>query len=214
MDITNNVSIPNTNPIDNVLNMVGGANETSSDYDVSSDIVTSKKRKSTVLTEENIIDILDGKDIQLELDDLSINDLNKIAFFNKLNSNQKTLIINRLYEKIPKNQKIPKNTDITVSKESYFYCKNCGYNEKIPNKMFIFSRTTESSNLNTASNLLNYKYDNTLPFTKKYNCINKECSTHKEPALKKAVFFRYGKTYAIRYICTICNYFWNTDGEN
>ena len=31
---------------------------------------------------------------------------------------------------------------------------------------------------------------------------------------KKAIFYRYGGTYAIRYICTICNYYWNTNTEN
>jgi hypothetical protein len=216
MDITNNVSIPNVNPIEDILNVVGGGKneDISSDYDVSSD-VNSKKKKGVVLTEEDIVNILTGKDLGFELDNFNLNELGKIPYFNKLNSNQKTLVINRLYEKIPKNQKIPKNTEITGGKDSYFYCKNCGYNEKIPEKMFIFSRTNESSNEESYSTkFINYKYDNTLPSTKKYNCINKDCLTHKEPSTKKAVFYRYAGTYAIRYICTICNYYWNTITEN
>ena len=46
MDITNNVSIPNANPIEDILNVVGGGKneDISSDYDVSSD-VNSKKKK-------------------------------------------------------------------------------------------------------------------------------------------------------------------------
>lgn len=213
MDITNNVSIPNINPIDNI---VGGAKleDISSDYDVSSEI-TSKKKKGITISDDDIINILSGKDLLFELNDFDMNELNKIPYFNKLNSNQKTLVINRLYEKIPKNQKIPKNTDNVTVKDSYFYCKNCGYNEKIPEKMFIFSRSGENSNEDTYSaKFINYKYDNTLPTTKKYDCINKNCKTHKEPILKKAVFYRYGGTYAVRYICTVCDYYWNTSTEN
>jgi hypothetical protein len=220
MDITNNVSLPNNDPIENILdvsNITGIVNSieeniVSSDYDVSSDNNSKKKKQSTLITENDIINILNGKDLGFELDNYNFSDLNKIPYFNKLNSNQKTLVINRLYEKIPKNQKIPKNTETSsLNKDSYFYCKKCGYNEKIPNKMFIFSRTNESSNetiYNTK--FINYKYDNTLPFTKKYNCINKDCITHKEPAAKKAVFYRFGGTYAIRYICTVCDNYWNT----
>jgi hypothetical protein len=144
-----------------------------------------------------------------------MNELSKISYFNKLDSNQKTLVINRLYEKIPKNQKIPKNTEAFTGKDSYFYCKNCGYNEKIPDRTFIFSRSSTNNNENSYNTkFINFKYDNTLPTTKKYNCINKDCKTHKDPILKKAVFYRFGGTYAIRYICTVCDYYWNTLTEN
>lgn len=217
MDITNNVSIPNINAIENVLNTVGGAkhDDLSSDYDVSSDVTSSKKKKISTITENDIINVLDGKDLSFELDNFNMNDLNKISFFNKLDSNQKTLVINRLYEKLPKNQKLPKTSDQIVTKDSYFYCKNCGYNEKIPEKMFIFSRTSEKTTEDTfSSRFINFKHDNTLPTTKKYNCLNKECPTHKDPKLKNAVFHRLGSTYAIRYICSICNFYWNTSSEN
>jgi hypothetical protein len=217
MDITNNVSIPNINPVENVLgnNTVLKNDILSSDYDVSSDINMSKKKKVTSISEENIIDVLEGKDLPFELDNFNMNDLSKITIFNKLNSNQKTLVINRIYEKIPKNQKIPKNIDTSTNKDSYFYCKNCGNNKKIPDKTFIFSRTSEKSNEDTfSSRFLNFKYDNTLPFTKKYKCINKDCPTHKDPSVKYAVFHRMGNTYAVRYICTVCDFYWNTSTDN
>jgi hypothetical protein len=217
MDITNNVSIPNPNAIENVLNTVGGGKDVdlSSDYDVSSDVTSSKRKKNNTITETDLLNVLEGKDTLVELDNFNMNDLNKIPFFNKLDSNQKTLVINRLYEKIPKNQKLPKSNDSITTKDSYFYCKNCGYNEKIPEKMFIFSRTSEKTTEDTfSSRFINFKYDNTLPTTKKYNCINKDCATHKEPKLKNAVFHRLGSTYGIRYICSVCDFYWNTSGEN
>lgn len=216
MDITNNVSIPNINPIENILDTTTiKHDDISSDYDISSDINISKKKKMTTINEEDILSILSGKDLSFELDNFNMNDLNKVSFFNKLDSNQKTLVINRLYEKIPKNQKMPKNIDAVTVKDSYFYCKNCGYNEKIPEKTFIFSRTSEKSNEDTfSSRFINFKHDNTLPFTKKYNCINKNCMTHKDPATKNAVFHRMGGSYAIRYICSVCDFYWTTSADN
>ena len=41
-------------------------------------------------------------------------------------------------------------------------------------------------------------------------CINDKCSTHKEPQLKNAVFYRQKGSYTTRYICTVCDSFWNT----
>lgn len=231
MDITNNVSIPNLNPIDMPFNLVGGeANNvglfslgkihggakeySSSDYDVSTDTNVSKKKKNVILTDDEIINILAGKEITLDLDNYNMNDLNKIQLFNKLNSNQKTLVINRIYEKISKHIKLPKSQETILTKDSYFYCKNCGYNEKIPSPTFIFSRTTKKNNEDAYnSNFTNLKYDNTLPNTKKYNCINKDCVTHKDPALKQAVFYRLEGTYKVRYICAICDSYWNTNVE-
>ena len=215
MDITNNVAVPNLHPIDDPILQDGGKiDETSSDYEITTDI-SSKKKKTVILTDDDIINVLSGKDITVELDNYNISDLNKIPYFNKLTSNQKTLVINRLYEKLPKSFKMPKSTDTTITKETYFYCKYCGNNEKISDKMFIFSRSGDSSNQTTIdSKILNYKYDPTLPFSKKYNCINKDCKTHTEPVLKKAVFHRIGDTYAIRYICTVCDHYWSTATDN
>lgn len=213
MDITNNVSTPNINPI---AQLVGGVKhqDESSDYDVSSEIISSKKKKGQIITEENIIDILQGKDLTFEVEHFNPSDLNKIPFFNTLTSNQKTLIINRFYDKIPKNLKNKPEVNAST-KDSYFYCKNCGYNEIIPPRTFIFSRKNENSGEDTLSNrFTNFKHDSTLPKTKKYNCINKDCATHSDPKLKNAVFHRIGTTYAIRYICSVCNYYWTTSVEN
>jgi hypothetical protein len=115
-----------------------------------------------------------------------------------------------LYEKIPKIQKIPKETSTNI-KLSYFYCKNCGYNEKIPNKMLIFNRSNEKSSVDSFNtNFLNYKYDPLLPRTKKYTCTNASCITHKHPEKKRALFFRLTNTYVIKYICLECDSFWQT----
>ena len=120
-----------------------------------------------------------------------------------------------MYEKIPKNQKISKlGTGSSNTKQSYFYCKNCGYNEKIPENMFIFSRNNEKiTEAIFNPSFLNSKYDPTLPTTKKYNCINEICKTHADPIIKKAVFYRQVNTYGLTYICCVCDSYWNTHIE-
>jgi hypothetical protein len=207
MDITNNIS----NTIEeiqlggdkNINNLIGVQLE-SSDYDVSESI-----GGSSSITENNVNNILDGSDTDLIISkSFDINDLNKNESFNKLSNEQKTLVINRILEKNPK-QKNSKN-NVYSTKESYFYCKSCGYNEKIGNKKFIFSRGNEKKDELYNYNFINYIHDSTLPRSKNYNCINTNCSTHKNPSEKMAVFYRHLNSYNVRYICTICNEFWDT----
>ena len=204
MDITNNISIND--------NQTGGDNNElvenqyeSSDYDVT---LTDSIGGDASISENNINNILNGNDIELDNKNFNINDLNKNPTFNKLSNNHKTLVINRILEKVAKLKNV-KSKNNTVSKDSYFYCKCCGYNELIPDKMFIFSRGDEKKDDLYNYRFLNYKHDNTLPYTKKYNCINDKCITHKEPEKKLAVFYRQSG-YNIRYICTICDKYWNT----
>lgn len=209
MDITNNISnsyeVQQEGGYNNEVYNLEGVHIESSDYDVS----ITESIGGANINDENISSILDGSDTDITLSkNFNINELNKNPSFNKLSNEQKTLVINRILEKNPK-QILNKKTS-TSTKESYFYCKSCGYNEKIPNKKFVFSRGNENKSEMYNYNFLNLINDNTIPRTKNYNCINPNCSTHKNPETKLAVFYRHLGTYNIRYICTICNKFWNT----
>jgi hypothetical protein len=220
MDITNNIS----NVIEDIQtdqeggfvfnqnNLIGtkdiseleGVQIESSDYDVSFDESTG----GSSISESNINEILGGNDVNIDMKNFNINELNKNTTFNKLSSNQKTLVINRILEKIPK-QKNTKQTS-NIQKESYFYCKSCGYNKKIPNKQFIFSRGDEKKDDFYNYRFIDYINDNTLPKTKNYNCINEKCTTHKNPSIKLAVFYRQKDSYNVRYVCSVCKSYWNT----
>lgn len=105
------------------------------------------------------------------------------------------------------------NTNIEQRSNAYYYCNNCGHHNNIPNETTIFNLKDKIIDKEIITNTyLNLKNDNTLPFTKRYNCINKDCSTHKNPETKKAVFYRQNKnTYNLKYICTICNYYWSNN---
>jgi hypothetical protein len=215
MDITNSISntidVEHEHEHDNEqeggskIHNLQGVQIESSDYDIS----ISESIGGANISDDNISSILDGSDTDITLSKkFNINELNKNPSFNKLSNEQKTLVINRILEKNPK-QKTNKQT-ISSTKESYFYCKSCGYYEKIPNQKFIFSRGNENKNETYNYNFLNLVNDNTIPTTKNYNCINQDCSTHKNPKTKLAVFYRHAGSYNIRYICKVCNKFWNT----
>ncbi len=204
MEITKNVS--------HIEQHGGNEDSDTSNFDVS----ISSNKKISEISNSIIESILNGDILDIEVNETLIADINKLSSFNKLSSNQKTLVINRLYEKIPKNQKVSKlgTGSSNNTKQSYFYCKNCGYNEKIPENMFIFSRNNEKiTEAIFNPSFLNSKYDPTLPTTKKYNCINEKCKTHAEPIIKKAVFYRHMNTYGLTYICCVCDSYWNTHIE-
>lgn len=214
MDITNNIS----NTLEemqtggnNVLDNMDDAEIESSDYDVSISEPISGiygGTSSDNLSENDISNILNGSDTNVSLSkNFNINDLNKNSKFNKLSIEQKTLVVNRILENVPKQKQTKSN--LQSNKKSYFYCKSCGYNEKIPNKKFIFSRGNENKNEIFNYNFVNFVNDNTLPRTKNYNCINPNCSSHSNPEVKMAVFYRHACSYNVRYICQICNKYWD-----
>lgn len=214
MDITNNINI-------NEKTQEGGNNEltgSSSDYDVT-DVTdgtdgTDVTNPEENLTDEGINEILGGGSHSNSEDNFKnkeISEIIKNPAFAKLTNVQKTMVINKINEQ-SKNGigKISKSTDSVVNKECYFYCKTCGYYEKIPEKMFIFSRGDEKKDDIYNLGFTKYKNDPTLPNTKKYTCINDNCGTHKEPKIKMAVFYRKKGSYSTRYICTVCDSFWDT----
>lgn len=207
MDITNNIS----NALDNVQlggDMTDGLSEVqieSSDYGVS---ISDSGGINSNITDDEITNLLDGSDTSLPISKkFNISDLNKNPSFNKLSNELKTLVINRILENTPKQKQSKSN--INSTKKSYFYCKNCGYNEEIPNQKFIFSRGSENKNEILNNNFMNFVNDNTLPRTKNYNCINSKCSSHSNPNIKLAVFYRHKNSYNIRYICQVCNNYWD-----
>ena len=222
MDITNNVSsdtnneennLPEENNLTKENNQIDKDEEnriktaTSSDYELK--ISEMSLTENSLLSDTLINEVLEGKETNINYKNFDLNDLNKNQIFNKLSNNQKTLVINRILEKVPKTIKINKSTDL--NKESYNYCKTCGYYEKIKNKTSIFTRGNEKKNYSYNLKFLQYKNDYTLPTTKKYNCINDSCKTHTDPKIKYAVFFRDRESsYNVKYICTVCDSYWNT----
>lgn len=165
-------------------------------------VTTPARKKYHEITEEDINNILENNEIEYDVIEDNYNEVLTDDYFNSLNDNQKTKIINRLLEKMNKN--IKQNKKAITSKIYYFYCDNCGFYKDIPPKTLIYSNTTTEID----NSFLNNKYDNTLPKTKNYNCVNAKCKTHKEPKIKEATFYRIHGSYSVRYICHICDSYW------
>ena len=90
-----------------------------------------------------------------------------------------------------------------------FKCQNCGYNDVIKKTISLYSLdNNENVKINTIEDNKIIAADRTLPRTRDYNCKNLECSTHKNPNDKEAVFYREGNNYEVNYICTKCFFGW------
>ncbi len=225
MDITNNITIPEQEKPQTGGNEVISSSSTDFDLDNSdsiSDLVNGLKKLSRSSNDQDDNKDKDNSDntdstestestdnTSTNESNIDISELNKNPGFAQLSNDQKNLVINKMNEKKRLDQ-ILKPVENVVNKENYFLCRTCGYFETIPDKMFIFSRGDEKKDDIYNFNFIQYKNDPTLPVTKKYVCINDKCSTQKDPALKKAVFYRQKGSYSVRYICTICDSFWNT----
>lgn len=205
MDITNNVTnVEKPRQGDSLDQDNPEISASSSDFDVSESASVSASGSAKATESKLLKEFGDAST-------LNIDELIKNPAFNKLTNEEKSIVINKMNEQSKNGLgKISKSLDSVVSKECYFYCKTCGYYEIIPDRMFIFSRGDEKKDDIYNFNFINNKNDPTLPNTKKYTCINDKCGTHKEPKIKNAVFYRQKGSYTTRYICTVCDSFWNT----
>ena len=211
----NFMDITNINIDDDINKQAGGKKkkkqEDSSEQEQSDTVSSSNKyKKTSELTDEDYISILEGDTIDFVLSDFVMDDIRINKNFKKMDENQKILVLNRLYEIVDSKVKTKqKHLNIFKGNESYFMCNNCGHHEKITHRFLIFS-TNKVSNTNSfsKSNIENYKYDHTFPRTKKYNCINEDCITHSEPIKKMAIFARIKDSLALQYICLECNSIW------
>lgn len=177
------------------------------------------------LTEDDIDNIVKNNihNVKISSKNFDMDDLYKNQYFNKLTDNEKTLVMNRIDDKISKlktkikpssksktnSQQLNQNTTKNVyKKESYFYCKSCGYSITILPKTLIFSRGSANKYFSKGQEF--YNDVSIYPISKNYNCLNKNCKTHKEPSLKNAVMHRTPGEYVINYKCNECDYTWNT----
>ena len=128
----------------------------------------------------------------------SIEEIYDNGFFQSLDEDKQTIIINRFLKK-------NSNVNHTHSNIFYYYCNNCGHHEEIANKSCIF----QDKSLKIDKNIVNYKYDITHPTTKKYDCINKDCETHTNPSIKRATTVKLDSNkYELTFICHVCDNHW------
>jgi hypothetical protein len=215
MDITNIIATHNLSAtdIESEIDEAEEFDDESSTYDI--DVKETKDKNE--LSTKQLNDILEGNEIDFNVTDSIFQHVVDNPYYQKLPENKKTLILNRLHERIQKKNKKTTTTSRTATtqasnaitaKKSHFYCKNCGFNKKIADGTFIYSKNVENNEDTYDLNFQEYYNDPTLPITKKYICINESCETHKHPEKKSAVFYRFNGTYRVRYICGVCKSFW------
>ena len=102
--------------------------------------------------------------------------------------------------------KTPNAPDNKDNKDaSSFICTNCGYSKPIEPGTNLYTRLSDDQvQLYSSNDYSNIVHNDTLPRTRNYTCPNKNCSTHKSPGTREAVFFRKSNTYKVVYICTVC----------
>lgn len=181
---------------------------------------SSSTQKGGVVEEssENISDTLDqyGKIIKAILDKEDPGDLTKISIDNllknttykKLKNKQKEYVYNVVQDLLPKTDKklLQEKTDkLGDQNKAFFVCNNCGFLKKIEPQTLIFSRTSESiSQSYSVQDFSDMLHSNILPITRKYNCPNEKCESHKDTSKLEASFFRLNNTNKIKYICRTC----------
>lgn len=191
---------------DHVANFT--ADFTVSSDTLSSDILSSDGGDSI----SNIINkLLDNISISPDsIANLSVSDFTKHPLYKSLDSTSKSLVFNKLQDLLPKHKKkiMHAKSSRPFVGNAFFVCNNCGYAKKISEGTRIFSRGSDSashaSSLDINVDDMIYNSIEPVPYTRKYNCPNNKCPSHKNPAKREAIFFRLGNSLNIRYICTTC----------
>ena len=111
--------------------------------------------------------ILNKNDNKIKSISFSFSDLKKNI--NKLSKDDKDNIIDKF------------NFFTKVKNKVYLVCKNCNYFEFLKNKTIV-----NTNILNEKEKLFIFIERHTLPRTKDYICINKDCSSHNNDKTKEA----------------------------
>lgn len=128
----------------------------------------------------------------------------------------KSKLMGKYKKNIKKVEEILKSYDTLKNKQDttqdtniYFICQNCNSSFEIEPGTIILSTNLDVSNQQIQQYDLQFKIlDPTLPRTKDFICVNKECNSNKEELLdtvnREAVIFRENKSFITRYVCTTC----------
>lgn len=195
-------------------------------YDITKHSVQSQKggksvdsdTVETVDTEEmtggaNWVDELVNKAINHEeidpasMSNLDLNLLPKNPSYKKLNKKSKEYVYNKLLELLPNDKKLKgqdnKGTDGQTN-VAFFKCNNCGDQKPVADGQLIFSRSYVRDDNETGDINIDLVNDPVLLRTRRYECRNKSCPSHKDLSKREAVMGRIGDSYKMFYICVAC----------
>jgi len=164
-----------------------------------------RKGGAKINYDELINQLIENEEIEETIEDLDVEDVMKSDAYKKLKSKQKEYIYNKLQDLLPLDKKKLEYEDVQTELV-YFICKNCAFMQKIEPGTLIYSRVSGdiAQSYSVEDNRM-MKYSDVLPFTRKYNCSNSNCPSHKDVSKKEASFYRMNNTYKVKYICHACN---------
>jgi hypothetical protein len=92
-------------------------------------------------------------------------------------------------------------------------CTSCAENYILHPETIIYSLNIGKQQSSFDDDNIDLKlFDQTLPRTKDYICVNVECETNKKNfnnSKKEAIFYRASKSYHMKYACLNCKTSWN-----
>lgn len=151
---------------------------------------------------------LDAKEMK-DLESINIDEFIHSPEYNKLKSNQKEFVYNKIQELLPLEFKKILTEEIKQSadEKAYFVCNNCGNKKAIRKGTLIFSKvSSDIAQSYSSADVSEMKYSDILPRTRKYICPNDECPSHTNYSVREAVFFRMNNTFRVKHICLACDY--------
>jgi hypothetical protein len=160
--------------------------------------------------EKLISKLLKNEDVsENEIINISIDDLIKNQSYKKLKNKQREYIYNKIQDLLPNEKKNVAKEEIKhseIQNKAYFICNNCGNRKPIDPGTLIFSKvSSDVAQSYSSSDVLDMKYSDILPRTRKYICPNSKCESHNNPDKREAIFFRMNNAFKIKHICQACN---------
>ena len=141
---------------------------------------------------------------------VQLDSLKKVPAYKKLNKKWKEFVYNKISDQIPKNKKI-KSLDKDKLKRNlaFFKCTNCGHMQQIKDGTKIYSRSFGVDDQYHINRVNPHRIEsNVLLRTRRYNCPNVKCLSHKDDEKREAVIYRIGDSYMVGYSCVACNANW------
>lgn len=180
--------------------------ETPTTVSVSSDETETKEKneeKNKDIIEELINKFIGDEEIKpMEVSELKPEEFYKHEKFKKLDKKTKNMIQNKLSALIkPTNE---------TSSTAYHVCRNCFYSKQMEPGVLITSKVNIGTGTSYFNNdkLKNMIYSKILPYSRDYQCVNKDCVSYKDSSKREAVMYRASNNLQVWYICTACQNYW------
>lgn len=101
--------------------------------------------------------------------------------------------------------------NVEQSKKIYFVCTTCGNTELVKPRTLIFSKKSSELSKEYFGVDIDPNIIINSPIalhTRDYICPNKTCKSHASPELRNAVMSKFGNSYKVYYVCTVCKSIW------